>query len=151
MSVVKARQALQGAEVAVAIVDASAAIEHQDLAILGMISKGRIPAVVAAYKIDLLKSRGSLDMRLKEIGRALGFAAYIPVIPISARTGGDQSGAVPTESARGSGTVINRQTVRSDGVTPPSNRGAPSAIRACLLRPEAGSRFSVRGSRRSAR
>jgi GTP-binding protein len=87
ISVAKARQALQEAEIAVAIVDASSAIEHQDLAILGMIAKGRIPAVVAANKIDLLKSGRSLDERLKDVGRALGFASYVPVVPISAATG----------------------------------------------------------------
>jgi GTPase len=87
ISVAKARQALEEAEIAVAIVDASSAIEHQDLAILGMIAKGRIPAVVAANKIDLLKSGRSLDARLQEVGRALGFASYVPVVPISAGTG----------------------------------------------------------------
>ncbi|HKB07267.1 MAG TPA: ribosome biogenesis GTPase Der [Candidatus Polarisedimenticolia bacterium] len=131
VSVVKARQTLQEAEVAVAIVDASAAIEHQDLAILGMISKGRIPAVVAANKIDLLKSGGSLDTRLADIGRALGFAAYIPVIPISAKTGEgvdrllDTLGRVREEAHRRFSTSeLNRvlQEVVNER-QPPSDRG----------------------------
>jgi len=76
VSVLKARQALEEAEIAIALIDASAEIGHQDLAILGIIAQNRTPAVVAANKIDLLPS-----------GQALGFVSYVPVVPISALTG----------------------------------------------------------------
>jgi GTP-binding protein len=87
VSVLKARQALEEAEIAVALVDASDTIGHQDLAILGVIAHNRIPAVVGANKIDLLEGGRALKERLREIGAALGFATYLPVVPLSARSG----------------------------------------------------------------
>ncbi len=87
VSVLKARQALEEAEIAVALVDASDRIGHQDLAILGIIALNRTPAVVGANKIDLLKAGGALESGLREIRRALGFASYVPVVPISALSG----------------------------------------------------------------
>ncbi len=88
VSVLKAKQALMEAAIAVALVDASVEIGHQDQAILGLIGQNRTPAVVAANKIDLLKpGGGALKTRLIEIREALGFAAYVPIVPVSALNG----------------------------------------------------------------
>ena len=88
VSVLKARQALDEAELAVAIVDASVEVGHQDLAILGLITQRHAPAVVVANKVDLLREkRVPITTRLQEIGRALGFSSYVPIVPVSALTG----------------------------------------------------------------
>ncbi len=88
VSVLKARQSLEEAELAVAIVDASVEVGHQDLAILGLIGQRHAPAVVVANKVDLLRDkRVSIKTRLQEIARALGFSSYVPIVPVSALTG----------------------------------------------------------------
>jgi GTP-binding protein len=88
VSVLKARQALERAELVIAMVDALAGIGHQDLAILGAVAGSHRPAVVAANKIDLLPQTGeAIAARCEAIRAALAFAPYVPVIGVSARTG----------------------------------------------------------------
>jgi GTP-binding protein len=89
VSVQKAREALERAQAAVAIVDGHAGIEHQDLAILGLVAAARVPAVVAANKWDLLAGgpAGVAAERLRDLHDALRFAPHLPVVPISALTG----------------------------------------------------------------
>ena len=88
VSVLKAHRAIEEAELAVAMVDASVPIGHQDLAIVGLIAQRHVPALVAANKIDLVAGKpGQLKSRLQEIGTALGFSAHVPIVPVSALTG----------------------------------------------------------------
>ena len=87
VSVLKAHRALEEAELAVAMVDASVAIGHQDLAIVGLIAQQHVPALVAANKIDLVRGKPGRQERLGEIGAALGFSAHVPIVPVSALTG----------------------------------------------------------------
>jgi len=88
VSVLKARQALQQAEIAIAMVDAVDGVGHQDLALLGLVGESHKAAVLAVNKVDLLKAEGApLAARLKEIRDALRFAPYVPVVAISALTG----------------------------------------------------------------
>jgi GTP-binding protein len=89
VSVLKAREALREAQIVVALIDASVGVEHQDRAMLGLVRQSRVPAVVAANKIDLLQSgeRGALRERLGEMRAALSFASYVPLVPVSALTG----------------------------------------------------------------
>ena len=88
VSVLKARGALEEAEIAIAMVDASGGVGHQDMAILGLIGREHAPAMVAANKIDLLRAgRRSLEARLREIRNTLGFAPHVPVVPVSALSG----------------------------------------------------------------
>ena len=88
VSVLKAHRALEEAELAVAMVDASVEIGHQDLSIVGLIAQQHVPALVAANKIDLVRGKpGRLKERLREIGAALGFTAHVPIVPVSALTG----------------------------------------------------------------
>ena len=87
VSVLKAHRALEEAELAVAMVDASVAIGHQDLSIVGLIAQQHVPALVAANKIDLVRGKPGRQERLREIGAALGFSAHVPIVPVSALTG----------------------------------------------------------------
>jgi GTP-binding protein len=88
VSVLKARQALSQASIAIAMVDGSQEIGHQDLALVGLVGEGHLPAVLAVNKIDLLPARGvGLEARLKEVRSALRFSPYVPVAGISALTG----------------------------------------------------------------
>jgi GTPase len=88
VSVLKARQALQEAAIAVVLVDAGSVIDHQDKTILGLVSSDRIPAIVVANKIDLVRSSGGgVAKRLEEIRAAIGFASYVPIVPLSALRG----------------------------------------------------------------
>src|SRR2546426_2804011 len=88
VSVLKARRALEEAEIAIAMADASGQVGHQDMAILGLIGQEHTPAVVAANKTDLLRAGDrALRARLDEIRRTLGFAPHVPVVPVSALTG----------------------------------------------------------------
>jgi len=88
VSVLKAKQALEEAALAIVLVDAGSEIGHQDRAILGLVADQRTPAVVAANKIDLVPATGgALSKRLEEIRAALGFASYIPIVPLSALKG----------------------------------------------------------------
>jgi len=107
VSVLKAKQTLEEASLAIVMVDSSSEMEHQDRAILGLVADGRIPALVAANKIDRLPaSGGALEKRLEEIRQALGFASYVPIVPLSALQGTGVDGllaaleAVRQESGR---------------------------------------------------
>ncbi|HEU4401041.1 MAG TPA: ribosome biogenesis GTPase Der [Candidatus Polarisedimenticolia bacterium] len=88
VSVLKARQALAEAEIAIAMVDAAAGVEHQDLALIGLLAEKHTPSVLAINKIDLLPGRGgTIEAKLKEIRAALRFSPGLPVVAISALTG----------------------------------------------------------------
>jgi GTPase len=87
VSALKARQALDEAEFAIDLIDASAPIGHQDLSILGLVTQKRTPAVVGANKIDLLAKGKARAARLEEIRQSLGFASYVPIVPLSALNG----------------------------------------------------------------
>lgn len=88
VSVVKARQALDEAEIAIVLIDVTEEISHQDLALLGLVGERRTPAILALNKIDLLSDRGpALRTRLEAMRDAMRFASHVPVVPISALTG----------------------------------------------------------------
>jgi GTP-binding protein len=87
VSVIKARQTLEQADIAIALVDGSHPITHQDQALVGLVVKSRKPALLAVNKIDLLDSETSLAQRTAAIRNALRFSPHVPVIPLSALTG----------------------------------------------------------------
>ena len=88
VSVLKARQALERCEIAIALIDGSESIAHQDQAILGLVQKSRKPALLAVNKIDLLPEAGvDWEEREQEIRHAIRFSTYVPIVPISAMTG----------------------------------------------------------------
>lgn len=88
VSVVKARQALDEAQMVIVLVDISGEISHQDQALLGLVAERRTPAILALNKIDLLVDRGpELNDRIEGVRDAMRFSSHVPVVPISVRTG----------------------------------------------------------------
>jgi GTP-binding protein len=133
VSVIKARQTLEQADIAIALVDGSHPITHQDQALVGLVVKSRKPALLAVNKIDLLEGETSLAERTASIRDALRFSRHVPVIPISALTG---AGLDKLLAALGR---LRRQSLRRFGTTtlndaltaivkekhPPADRGRP--------------------------
>jgi GTP-binding protein len=89
LSVIVARRAIEKADVAVLIIDATEGATDQDASIAGEADKAGCGILVAANKWDLMKGRGpdfskSFD---DELRRQLKFLDYAPVLHISAATG----------------------------------------------------------------
>ena len=89
VSVVRARHAMEQADVAVLVVDAAAGAVTRDAAIAGEAEAAGCGVVLAANKWDLVKTRGpefvkEHDRQLRE---ALKFVDYAPIVHLSALTG----------------------------------------------------------------
>jgi GTP-binding protein len=88
VSVLKARQALQQSRLAIVLVDATTGIEHQDRALLGLVTAAHKPAVLALNKIDLVQGKaGAVEQKVAALESALRFAPYLPIVPVSATQG----------------------------------------------------------------
>ena len=89
VSVVLARRAIEKADVAVLVIDASQGVADQDGAIAGEAEKAGCGIVIAANKWDLMKGRGP-DFSKKfdeDLKYQLKFLDYAPLLHISASTG----------------------------------------------------------------
>ena len=89
VSVVRARHAMEQADVAVLVVDAAGGVGRRDASIAGEAAAAGCGMVIAANKWDLVKDRGpdfakQFDQRLRD---ALKFADYAPIVHLSALTG----------------------------------------------------------------
>lgn len=89
VSVLVARRAIERADVAVLVIDATEGATDQDGAIAGEVEKAGCGVIIAANKWDLLKGRGpefskEFDDRLRF---QLKFLEYAPLLHISALTG----------------------------------------------------------------
>jgi GTPase len=89
VSVLVARRAIERAEVAVLVIDATEGATDQDAAIAGEAEKAGCGIIIVANKWDLVKDRGpefvkEFDEKLRY---QLKFVDYAPVLHISARTG----------------------------------------------------------------
>lgn len=89
VSVVRARDALDRADVAVLVVDAAAGVVKRDAAIAGEAEEAGCGVVIAASKWDLVRDRGpgfatTFDEDLRD---ALKFVDYAPIVRVSAVTG----------------------------------------------------------------
>jgi GTPase len=89
VSVVLARRAIEQADVAVLVVDATEGATDQDAAIAGEADKAGSGVIIVANKWDLMKGRGpdyskEFDENLR---RQLKFLDYAPVMHLSALTG----------------------------------------------------------------
>ena len=89
VSVVRARHAMEQADVAVLVVDAAAGVGRRDASIAGEAVGAGCGVVIVANKWDLVKDGGldfatQFDQRLRD---ALKFADYAPVVHLSALTG----------------------------------------------------------------
>src|SRR5689334_4660540 len=89
VSVIVARRAIEHADVAVLVVDATEGATDQDAAIAGEADKAGSGIIIVANKWDLMKGRGpefvkEFDEKLR---RQLKFLDYAPVLHLSALTG----------------------------------------------------------------
>ncbi|MGE5361533.1 MAG: ribosome biogenesis GTPase Der [Bacteroidales bacterium] len=89
VSVIIARRAIEQADVAVIVIDATEGATDQDAAIAGEADRVGRGIILAANKWDLMKGRGP-DFSKQfddEVRRRLKFLEYAPVLHISAATG----------------------------------------------------------------
>jgi GTP-binding protein len=89
VSVIIARRAIEQADVAVIVIDASEGVTDQDAAIAGEADRVGRGIIVAANKWDLMKPRGQGFARQfdDEVRRRMKFLDYAPLLHISAATG----------------------------------------------------------------
>ncbi len=89
VSVLQARRALDRADVAVLLVDASTPITKRDAAIAGEAEEAGCGVVVVANKWDLVKEKGADYYRTHDadLRDALRFASFAPILHVSALTG----------------------------------------------------------------
>ncbi len=125
----RTERALERAEVAVVLVDASQPLAEQDLRIVSMVIESGRALVIAYNKWDLVDSdrRNFLD---KEIDRQLYAARWAPRVNISAATGWHTDRLVPALERALDGWETRVQTGRLNGwlsglvaATPPPVRG----------------------------
>ena len=85
-AVVRALAALDEADVALLVIDATEGVTHQDQRLAERIGASGSPAVVVLNKWELLDAPGRAAV-LADVGDRLAFLAQAPVVKISARTG----------------------------------------------------------------
>lgn len=95
-SALRATRALERADVALLVLDATEGVTHQDRALAGLTREAGKGLVVVANKWDLLggdgggggrRAAGAADDRLRPFREALAVVSYAPLLAISARTG----------------------------------------------------------------
>jgi GTP-binding protein len=89
VSVLVARRAIEKADVAVLVIDATEGATDQDGAIAGEADRAGCGIVIAANKWDLMKGRGADYSKTfdEELRRQLKFLEYASILHISASTG----------------------------------------------------------------
>jgi GTP-binding protein len=89
LSVLVARRAIEKADVAVLVIDATEGATDQDAAIAGEADKTGCGVIIAANKWDLMKGKGADFSKTfdEELRRQLKFLDYAPLLHISASTG----------------------------------------------------------------
>ncbi|HEX5614289.1 MAG TPA: ribosome biogenesis GTPase Der [Acidimicrobiia bacterium] len=83
---VRALQAIDRADAALLVIDASEGVTHQDQRLAERVDAAGTAILIVLNKWDLLDTEQREAVKY-EIGRKLGFLRYAPVIPISALTG----------------------------------------------------------------
>ena len=137
ISVLVARRAIERADVAVLVIDASEGATDQDGAIAGEAQNAGCGIIIAANKWDLMKEHGpdyvkEFDDKLRF---QLKFLEYAPILHISARTGErtqrlletidrGRRGARPTYPDRGTESFRRRRHGRAPARKPRAQRGA---------------------------
>lgn len=86
VSALRAIRSIQRAEVTVLVADATEGIAEQDARLLGLCLDRRRAALVAFNKVDLLSSEAEAKA-VQEARDKLHFARWVPLFPISAKTG----------------------------------------------------------------
>ncbi len=85
-SVIRSIRAISRAQVVVLMCDATAGIAEQDARLLGLCAERQRALVVGLNKGDLL-SKAERDQAIDQARKRLGFARWVPVVPLSAKTG----------------------------------------------------------------
>jgi GTP-binding protein len=154
VSVLKARQALAESRLAIVLVDAATGLEHQDRALLGLVTEARKPAVLALNKIDLLQGKaGAVEEKIASLERDLRFAPHLPIVPVSAARGTglgrllEVLDALREESARRFSTPELNRALEAivDERHPPSDRGRAVRLHYMSQAPGPTPRFLVFG------
>jgi GTP-binding protein len=86
VSVLRAIRAVERANVVMLLCDASDGVSEQDARLLGLCVERRRAIVVGLNKIDLLDKAGR-KRALEQAQSALTFAKWVPLVPLSAKTG----------------------------------------------------------------
>lgn len=87
-SVLRAKMAVERANVCVIMIDATVGITEQDEKIAGIAHEAGKPSVIAVNKWDLVdKDNNTVNSFTRDIYNALGYMTYAPIIFISALTG----------------------------------------------------------------
>jgi GTP-binding protein len=132
LSVLVARRAIERADVAVLVVDASEGATDQDAAVAGEAAQAGCGVVIAANKWDLVKTADqrvakAFDERLR---RQLKFLDYAPVLHVSALTGERTpkllEAVVRVEAARRARVTtgaLNRFVEQISAANPPVSKG----------------------------
>ncbi|MET0213628.1 MAG: ribosome biogenesis GTPase Der [Vicinamibacterales bacterium] len=132
VSVLLARRAMESADVAVLVVEATQGVTDQDAAIAGEAEKAGCGIIIAANKWDLMKGDGrdrasEFD---EELRRRLKFLDYVPVLHISAATGERTPRLLETidqvavaRTARVKTSELNTLIQRLASAHPPPSRG----------------------------
>ncbi len=85
-SLVRALQAIDRADVAVLVVDATQGVTHQDQRLAERVDAAGSPVVIALNKWETLDAEAREEVRTQVADR-LSFLGYAPVLKLSARTG----------------------------------------------------------------
>ncbi|MGD0945212.1 MAG: ribosome biogenesis GTPase Der [Acidimicrobiales bacterium] len=85
-SLVRALRALDRADVALLVLDATEGVTHQDQRLAERIDASGSPVVILLNKWDLLDTEGRLQVS-EAVGDRLAFLGYAPVLRVSAKTG----------------------------------------------------------------
>jgi GTP-binding protein len=85
-AVVRALSALDAADVALLVIDATEGITHQDQRLAERIGASGSPAVVVLNKWDVLETAARAPL-LEDLGDRLAFLGDAPVLKVSAKTG----------------------------------------------------------------
>jgi GTPase len=132
VSVIVARRAIDAADVAVLVVDATEGATDQDAAIAGEADKAGAGVIIAANKWDLMKGRGADFSKTfdAELRRQLKFLDYAPLLHISASTGERTSKVLETidkvvaaRTRRIPTSELNRFVQAVTAVHPPASPG----------------------------
>jgi GTP-binding protein len=85
-SLVRALQAVDQADAAILVIDASEGVTHQDQRLAERIDAAGSPVLIVLNKLDLLDAEGRADITAQVEDR-LAFLGYAPVLKLSALTG----------------------------------------------------------------
>jgi GTP-binding protein len=132
VSVIVARRAIEQADVAILVVDATEGATDQDAAIAGEADKAGCGIIIAANKWDLMKGRGADFSKTfdEDLRRQVKFLDYAPILHISAATGERTSKVLETidrvaaaRARRIPTAELNRFVAAVTAVHPPASPG----------------------------